>query len=272
MLCHVSSIRIFTPLGGIGVALFLFGSGFGLNESLKKNGLSDYWVKKVKRVFIPYAIIITLLCLFWKTNFNATDYLLDILGIKTSYWYIAYLLKWYVIFYISAKWLYRYRLYVMLVVSILMLLFFLEIEAEQSFSFLLGVWASEKITFLKALPSRTWIKIGISFLMIGTFFLGIKQLPLVREYMGSCIYSIVQCGIKLPLAIFVMAVMVAFPMLEKSRFLLFTGVISYELYLVHFPFYGLVNHSILLGFILLIASYIAAYSFHKVNIKIGQFL
>lgn len=32
-------LRIFTPLGGIGVALFLILSGYGLTESYKKKGL-----------------------------------------------------------------------------------------------------------------------------------------------------------------------------------------------------------------------------------------
>jgi peptidoglycan/LPS O-acetylase OafA/YrhL len=36
----------FTPLGGIGVALFLFCSGYGLTKSYEKNGLENYWMKK----------------------------------------------------------------------------------------------------------------------------------------------------------------------------------------------------------------------------------
>lgn len=38
--------RFFTPLGGGGVAIFLIISGFGLSESYKKKGLSQYWKKK----------------------------------------------------------------------------------------------------------------------------------------------------------------------------------------------------------------------------------
>lgn len=41
--------NIFTPFGGIGVALFLFFSGFGLNQSYKKNGIKSFWKKKIIR-------------------------------------------------------------------------------------------------------------------------------------------------------------------------------------------------------------------------------
>ncbi len=39
-------LRIFTPLGGIGVSIFLILSGFGISESYKKYGLTDFWRKK----------------------------------------------------------------------------------------------------------------------------------------------------------------------------------------------------------------------------------
>ena len=57
---HVSGgfeIRYLTPLGGIGVAMFLILSGYGLNESYKKKKSGGYWKKKVVRVLIPYLIV-----------------------------------------------------------------------------------------------------------------------------------------------------------------------------------------------------------------------
>jgi len=42
MLQHVaggSGVRYLTPLGGIGVAVFLISSGYGLNESYKRRGV-----------------------------------------------------------------------------------------------------------------------------------------------------------------------------------------------------------------------------------------
>ncbi|MFI3327051.1 MAG: hypothetical protein R3Y35_12910 [Clostridia bacterium] len=61
ILQHVSGLygtRLFTPLGGIGVAIFLISSGYGLNESYKKLGdinllkyTQKYWKSKLFRVF-----------------------------------------------------------------------------------------------------------------------------------------------------------------------------------------------------------------------------
>ena len=45
--------RIVNILGSIGVAAFLFISGFGLNERYKKSGLAGYWHKRIVRVIIP---------------------------------------------------------------------------------------------------------------------------------------------------------------------------------------------------------------------------
>ena len=46
-----------TPLGGIGVALFLFLSGYGLNESYKAHVLKLFWIKRITKVLLPYFII-----------------------------------------------------------------------------------------------------------------------------------------------------------------------------------------------------------------------
>lgn len=50
-------IRYLTPLGGIGVAMFLMLSGFGINESWKKNGHKQYWRKRFISFFVPYCIV-----------------------------------------------------------------------------------------------------------------------------------------------------------------------------------------------------------------------
>ena len=57
---HVSNdlgTRILTPLGGIGVAMFLVISGYGLNESFRTKGLRGFWTNKIIRVVIPCWIV-----------------------------------------------------------------------------------------------------------------------------------------------------------------------------------------------------------------------
>ena len=68
MLCHMSCFwpggRLLSPLGGTGVAIFLVTSGYGLMESYKRVGLENFWKKRLLRVWIPYAIVCLLLCIF----------------------------------------------------------------------------------------------------------------------------------------------------------------------------------------------------------------
>lgn len=54
-----------------------------------------------------------------------------------------------------------------------------------------------------------------------------------------------------------------FPKLSHSRFLLFIGGISYELYLIHFPFYGLVSGNLLYAYLFIEASILAAWLYSK---------
>lgn len=56
--------NIFTPFGGIGVTIFLVLSGFGLNESLKKNGINGFITKKFYRIWLPFFLFYAFLYLY----------------------------------------------------------------------------------------------------------------------------------------------------------------------------------------------------------------
>lgn len=101
---------MFNGLGGWGVSIFLFLSGYGLFVSYSKNGLKRYWIKKLKKVYIPFIIamlvqvIVRIIVL--KTNFNRIDLIASLLGINpsnvidSSMWYISYLMIWYILFFV----------------------------------------------------------------------------------------------------------------------------------------------------------------------------
>lgn len=173
--------NLLTPLGGTGVAIFLVLSGFGLNESFKKKELDYYWRNRIIRVFIPYFILVSIISCF-SENFNIRTYLLDIFGIKTSYWYIAFLLKQYILYYIATRFFHKYRLPIMFVVSIIFIFILPNIEAEQSLSFLLGVLISENYNRVCSSKLFTMSILIFSFFCMGSIFLAIKQLPIIREY------------------------------------------------------------------------------------------
>ena len=267
ILQHISGhlgTNIFTPMGGTGVAIFLFLSGFGLNESFKKKGFTDFWKNRVIKVFIPYIILITILTVIYNRG-GVKNYLYDILGIKTSYWYIAFLLKQYILFYICTKFFCKVKLYIFILCSIIFLFTFPNIEAEQSFSFLTGVLISEYYQDIKRMVEKRYLVVSIIFFIIGTIFLGIKQLHFIRLYEGHYIYSIIQLFIKLPYALLFISIVHYLNILISSRFLKFSGKISYELYLVHMIFLQYINSNIYTAFLVIIVSYIISYLFFLFN-------
>lgn len=274
MVGHVSGMMntvLFSPLGGTGVALFLLLSGFGLNESFKKQGLTCYWRKKVLRVLLPYFFVASFLYLF-RWDFSWQDYLLDITGIKTHYWYIAFLVKWYVAFWITSKYCLRYRTILLLIMSMVILFLFPNIEAEQAFSFPMGMLISIHLNRVKNIKVKNVLIIACIMFVVGTLFLLIKQHPIVRAQMSTWIYNVVQLFIKLPYAVFLVCLLRLFPQCIKSKFLLFSGILCYELYLVHMPFWNYVENTVWSGLLLFIVSFAISYPFYLLNNKIKAFV
>ena len=264
---HISGgfgTNLLTPCGGTGVAIFLFISGFGLNESYKINGLKGFWIKKILRVFLPYFILEFIFFVIYTIDIKS--FLLDISGINTSYWYVGFILKWYVIYYFSIKFMPKYSSLILLFFGIIMIFMLPGIQAEQSFSFLCGVIASNNIQILKKKSLKTIFQIAIISLLIGCIFLYLKQMPLIRKFDGSYLFNIVQCFIKLPFAFFFIFIFPVISILRRNRVLFFSGMISYELYLIHMELLKYSNNSILNILVLLLISYLVSYIFHRINI------
>lgn len=270
--CSTMGIVIFTPLGGTGVALFLFLSGYGLNESYKRTGLQRYWRKKVARVLFPYFLLISAEYLWQGRNFLSFDYVLDITGLKTTHWYIAFLVKWYIVFWVTSRFFPHWRGHIMVGIGVIMLFLFPNIEAEQAFSFVTGYFASIHIDKLRNLVRQQFVLLGGAAFVFGIVCLALKQLPGVRELEETFVYNIVQAGIKLPLALSLVAGLTLMPGLQRSRFLMLSGALSYEIYLLHIPFYGYVNGSLALAFVFCVVSFIAAFLFSLLNKRVARVL
>ena len=174
-------------------------------------------------------------------------------------------MKQYILFYICTKFFCKVKLYIFILCSIIFLFTFPNIEAEQSFSFLTGVLISEYYQDIKRMVEKRYLVVSIIFFIIGTIFLGIKQLHFIRLYEGHYIYSIIQLFIKLPYALLFISIVHYLNILISSKFLKFSGKISYELYLVHMIFLQYINSNIYTAFLVIIVSYIISYLFFLFN-------
>lgn len=105
--------NVFTPLGGIGVAMFLFLSGFGLTESFKKKGMGGFLKSKLWRVWMPFFLFYIGIYLLYD-NYDCKIFLLNVCSIRQdSYWYVHYMLRCYFIFWIAFNFCYTYRWYLL---------------------------------------------------------------------------------------------------------------------------------------------------------------
>lgn len=142
----IESHGVHVPFGMMGVAMFLVLSGYGLNESLKRNGKRRYWVKKFRGVYLPYVVLSIAMMLI----LEGLDYGLivnDILLLKPYYcygWYINFIALCYIAFYITSfipvqKW----RIVALTVFAFSILALYPVIGKLQGFSFVVGVIISQ---------------------------------------------------------------------------------------------------------------------------------
>ena len=286
-------VRFLTPTGGIGVAIFLFLSGYGIQESYKKTGLNRYWQKRILKVVIPWALFKIILLLLHPTDIVGApyrneisgiqtggyfeDFILDIACLKTPYWwYIGFAMKWYVIYWVSRRYLGKYGDVFMLGYAIAMFFTIENLKSQQCLSFLFGVLTSankQKITAVIT-PKLLYWSLGIT---IAAFFaLIIKQLPSIRGFeTESVIMKTVELMIKLPLGLGVVGAMqYLFPYQNTLicrklwSLLFFTGIISYELYIIHMEVLRFLNDWAWNIVILLVVSYHLAYAYNHFSKKI----
>ena len=89
-------------------------------------------------------------------------------------------------------------------------------------------------------------------------FMAITQLNMVKNlpYIVSNALALLTC---LPMAIGIMVFGKSFGMIFENKLLAVTGIISYEIYLVHAFTLGIIKQSIISVFIFVVLTYVLAY-------------
>lgn len=275
MMCHVTgewAFKPFTPLGGIGVAIFLFLSGFGLNASYKKSGLDKFWQKKLLRIVLPYALF-RIVCVMIQGSSNWERFLLDICCWESAYWYIDYIVRCYIVFYVANRFLWKYKGIIFGAFALYTFFGMGAIRAEQALSFFAGVLCSDYVEKVNCWSKKKLLAIMVTMGIVGVGCLATKQLPAVRELFNTYYYYAVELGIKLPLGIAMMVGLYLLPQrIRKSQLLAFCGAYSLELYLVHmYVVPRVVDDSWLQAIAALIVSGLMAYSFSKATSQFVKF-
>ena len=226
--------NVLTPWGGGGVAIFMILSGYGLTMSYQKSGVRRYWWKRIVGIFIPWLIVIILTMQPW--NLLGHQWFWKYLFfIDYGPWYMQYLFVWYILFYVAhcSRWTHYIRWYIVGIAAIVMFLYWEPLQQEQSLCFPLGMWIGEHYERVKKIDKRIYLRLSAVAAIVAILALGAKQIPYIRSDISSWTFITLQVILKTSMAI---AVITAVPFIAKiktSRFLLFTGVIYYEIYLAH---------------------------------------
>lgn len=267
-------------IAGIGVALFLICSGYGLEISYEKNGLQGFWKKRLLGVCLPFWLI-EAVGLVITGVFSVKTYLMDFFFLKpaTSYgWFMGYIVVCYLIFY-AIKRLIPAEKRMAVLVGAFVAWFVLEsaffanpdmpfLRARQMLSFPCGVLLAKHKERIEVALTKT--KSALILTGGGTLcllFMAITQLHIVKElpYLLSNTMAIFTC---LPMAIGILAFGKAFSGFFENKMLLMVGTASYEIYLVHAFTLNLVKPSIVAVLSFVVTTGILAYIAHFIIGKI----
>ncbi|MBR0348927.1 MAG: acyltransferase [Clostridia bacterium] len=246
MLAHLGNvfgIRYLNPLGSLGVAVFLFASGFGLESSYNKKGLKGYWKKRITTAYLPYALIEVINCFFSisdKIQGNGfSEIIQDFLLIKPLHpygWYMQCLFLYYIIFYIASlvsKEKFWLKCTVLLVTAIVIFVFAGTLFKQQVFSFTIGVLCGRQYKCIAMYLNKIYV-CTIAFFAGGGLLL-LKQTTFIRNA-NELIFNIVELlqvvGLMAFLIVLVHIICKYLPgfLFEIAHWI---GVLSNELYLIH---------------------------------------
>ena len=242
---NFSGVRYFTPLGPLGVSLFLMVSGYGLSESFNDAGLKDFFRKRARRVLLPYWIVLLFyvaLSFLIRLHLSAGQIASYVVlwELPTGmYWYLQFIIFWYISFFICCRVIpaIRYRIAALFAVSVLVLIISNEqLITEQAFFFPLGAMLSFKKAYLENLLQRkkTAIVSGVGLGMISLTFLILKQLPPVRAELSSLYsYLLIQIPMLIGGSLAIMVGVDKIIPFKYFRLTDFLGKYCYEIYLTH---------------------------------------
>lgn len=224
-----SGYRFFTPLGGIGVSIFIICSGYGLYKSYLKNGLTNYFRKRFVKLLIPYWIVFIGYSIFNFQDFITLVKGFTLIEVPSIFWYVQYIVIMYIAFYIIFRFFNNLAIGAFFIFSIILFIVNRNLLlGEQSFAFVMG------LLLAKINISSNKIKIGLvgaSMIILGGVNLVLKQTSFIREFNylimnlnGVFLKSITALGI----------ILLIYSTLKIRELNIFTvaGKYSYEIYLV----------------------------------------
>ena len=254
--------RFFNIFGSVAVAVFLFISGYGINESYKKRGIKGFWKRRLVRVIIPCWVVF-LFQLPYLEHFEASVLLHNLTFTGSDLWFVDCILRWYLVYWccrtICPKYT-RQLLFAFAIYNIFQQQFF----SEQAFSFFCGYMVSEHIDAINRTERKKIALYSGIIIAYGLVFLLFKEVSFIQQIKGTLPFNIILLNIKLPLAVSIIVMPYLLPSLKKLSIFQWFGKISYELYIVHYNFMPFITGIVSIG-VYSTYSVLISVVFRKVN-------
>ncbi|MBD3589236.1 acyltransferase [Bacteroides sp. GM023] len=265
MIGHISGCWNWVGLGGMGVAMFLLLSGYGLHESYKKCGIEGFWKKKLLRIVFPYVVFrIIWMMVDGDMSLHRWQSIVDCAN--SSFWYIDYLVRCYVAFWVAClldKWHIKY---VVLIVFALYSFFGLSILCgQQALSFIVGIVLSDNANKVSDVKNKGWVMAMSISVVLGLVALVIKHHPMIYDN-GGVMFVAMLLVQNFTLAItFIIALYFTRRWVGGQLITLF-GALSLELYIIHMRLLKpMVGDSVWQGLAMMITTTLLAYAFKKMT-------
>ena len=267
-------------IAGIGVALFLLCSGYGLQNAFEKNGLKGFWKKRLLRVALPFWLVETI-GLLVTGQWDLKTWVLDVLLFRPATgfgWYIQFITICYFLFYfvqlvvmkrtsgeteaLDEKLFYGLFLLWFVIDSLFLsnpVMPFL--RARQMLSFPLGVSIARHRKQAETIFAKQ--ALFLVSIVIGLVIMAVTQLDAVKK-LPYLIQNLLSLFSVLPLAVALISMTDRRRMLADNSILKALGLISYEVYLVHVFTLSLLRGTSWSALIFVGATLIGAWGFHMI--------
>jgi len=264
---HVSQTAPSLVLSRDGVGIFLLLSGFGITRSLMVNniGFAEFICKRINKVMIPYWVT-TLLILFFdyfllNESHKLSHILISLLGINVygimhhfDYvrWYITFLLFWYFIVFISYSCLRNFIVpFLLLVVGGVVFIldyYLLDFGWYHFYAFPVGCFIGGYYKLVKNIINKLgmWCNPLVLLLIVLSLYYKIVLVDIIIDYSPSIVLECLADSVSVILSL---SILILFNSFNKyySRFLMFFGKYSYEIFLLHGVFLIKYNPILSLG-------------------------
>lgn len=262
--CHIClqiGIRGVQFIAGVGVSVFLICSGYGLECSFEKRGLSHYFRDRIARLVIPLFFVRIISGII--NNDLSVISTLQRMTYKAP-WFVKYVFISYLIFGLCkiavVKNILPKNKEMQFFITVYMIWFVLEsqffydvsapsLEARQMISFPFGIWLAKNLYRIEELFRKKNLLVCTSMVLLGFVCTALLE-TVIDDKVSVFVGNVISLLTVFPLSIGLICFLFHYFCLFDSKYLALLGKHSYELFLVHISVLSFLSNRTIKGLVI----------------------